>query len=281
VRPALLDNTPLKIAPDANPRRELARWMTAHPHFAEAAVNRIWGRFFHRGIVDPVDDFRSTNPPTHPELLAALAKDFREHDHDLRHLMKTIVMSRAYQLSQRPNETNRGDMLNYSRSLPRALDAEVLLDGVADVTGVPETFTTAVSEGGSTGQAPAGTRAINLKDPDMYYSRFLELYGRPSRGAIPERDAKPNLGQALHILAGSTYVDRLSSGNSRLANLLQTGAPDAQIFEEFYLAALGRMPSRAEVAELEQILANRGDRDAGLREFVWALISSREFAENH
>jgi hypothetical protein len=281
VRPALLDNTPLKLAPDANPRKDLARWVTSHPYFAEAAVNRIWGRFFHRGIVDPVDDFRSTNPPTHPELLDALAKDFREHGYDLRHLMKTIVMSRTYQLSQRPNETNRDDALNYSRSLPRALDAEVLLDAVVDVTGVPETFTTAVSEGGSTGQAPAGTRAINLKDPDMYYSRFLELYGRPSRGAIPERDAKPNLGQALHMLAGATYVDRLSSKNSRLANLLEAGAPDAQIFEEFYLAALGRSLSRAELAELEQILANRGDREAGLREFVWALISSREFAENH
>jgi len=191
------------------------------------------------------------------------------------------VTSRTYQLSQRPNETNRDDKLNYSRSLPRALDAEVLLDAVVDVTGVPETFTTAVSEGGSTGQAPAGTRAINLKDPDMYYSRFLELYGRPSRGASPERDARPNLGQALHMLAGATYVDRFGSDNSRLAKLLQAGAPDADIFEEFYLAALGRVPSRAELAQLQQILANRGDREAGLREFVWALISSREFAENH
>jgi hypothetical protein len=195
--------------------------------------------------------------------------------------MKTIVMSRTYQLSQRPNDTNRDDTMNYSRSLPRALDAEVLLDAVVDVTGVPETFTSAVSEGGSTGQAPAGTRAINLKDPDMYYSRFLELYGRPSRGAIPERDAKPNLGQALHMLAGSTYVDRLGSKGSRLAKLLDAGASDAQIFEEYYLASLSRLPSQEELAELRGILAQRGDREAGLREFIWALISSREFAENH
>jgi hypothetical protein len=281
VQPALLDDTPLKLAPGANPRKELARWITSHPHFAEAAVNRIWGRFFARGIVDPVDDFRSTNPATHPGLLAALAEDFRKHGYNLRHLMKTIVMSRTYQLSQRPNDTNRDDTMNYSRSLPRALDAEVLLDAVVDVTGVPETFTSAVSEGGSTGQAPAGTRAINLKDPDMYYSRFLELYGRPSRGAIPERDAKPNLGQALHMLAGSTYVDRLGSKGSRLAKLLDAGASDAQIFEEYYLASLSRLPSQEELAELRGILAQRGDREAGLREFIWALISSREFAENH
>jgi hypothetical protein len=281
VEPALLDGSRLNLGPDANPRKELARWMTQHPYFAEAAVNRIWGQFFGRGIVDPVDDFRSTNPPTHPELLAALAKDFREHGYNLRRLMKTIVTSRTYQLSRLTNASNRDDVVNYSHSLPRALDAEVLLDAVVDVTGVPETFSTAVTEGSSVGQAPAGTRAINLKDPDMYFSRFLELYGRPNRGAIPERSAHPNLGQALHMLAGASYVDRLSSKDSRLARLLESGAPDAKIFEEFYLTALARLPAGDEVQELQGILAKRGDREAGLREFVWALISSREFAENH
>jgi len=281
VEPALLDGSPVKVAPDGNPRRDLAEWMIRHPYFAEAAVNRIWGYFFARGIVDPVDDFRSTNPPTHPELLAALAKDFRDHGHDLRRLMKTIVMSRTYQLSRKPNATNKEDVTNYSRSVPRALDAEVLLDAIVDVTGVPETYSTAVSENGSVGQAPAGTRAINLKDPDMYYSRFLELYGRPNRGAIPERNARPSLNQALHILAGDTYVERLSAKEGRLGKLLAAGASDAQIFEEFYLAALARLPEPEELAELSRILAARGDREAGLREFVWALISSREFAENH
>ena len=150
---------------NANPRKELARWMTSHPYFAEAAVNRIWGDFFARGIVDPVDDFRSTNPPTHPELLAALAADFRDHGYNLRRLMKTIVSSRTYQLSHEPNATNRDDATNFSRSLSRGLDAEVLLDAVADVTGVSETFTTAITEGATVGQAPAGTRAIQLRDP--------------------------------------------------------------------------------------------------------------------
>ncbi len=281
VQPAVFDGSPVRAGSDSNPRRELARWMTAHTYFAEAAVNRIWGYFFGRGIVDPVDDFRSTNPPTHPELLAALAKDFRENGHNLRRLMKTIVMSRTYQTSNRPKATNQEDVVNYSRSLPRALEAEVLLDAVVDVTGAPETFSTAVTEGSAVGQAAAGTRAVNLKDPDMYYSRFLELYGRPSRGAVPERDAKPNLGQALHMLAGASYVDRLGAKNSRLARLLESGASNARIFEEFYLAALGRPPEREETQLLQTALAQRGDREAGLREFVWALISSREFAENH
>jgi hypothetical protein len=281
VKPALLDHSPLKLTPEGNPRKELARWMTSHPYFAEAAVNRIWGYFFARGIVDPVDDFRSTNPPTHPELLAALAADFRTHGHDLRRLMKTIISSRAYQLSHRPNDTNKNDVTNYSRSLARGLDAEVLLDAVADVTGIPETFSTAITEGATVGQAPAGTRAIQLRDPDTFFSRFLELYGRSNRGAVPERNNKPNLSQAMHILAGSTYADRLSRPNSRLARLLASGASDEKIFSEFYLAALSREPASDEVKELKTILAQRGDREAGLREFVWALISSREFAENH
>jgi hypothetical protein len=281
VKPALLDGSASKSGPETNPRQELARWMTSHPYFAEASVNRIWGLFFGRGIVDPVDDFRSTNPPTHPELLAALAKDFREHGYNLRQLMKTIVMSRTYQLSSTPNATNRDDLVNYSHSLPRPLDAEVLLDAVVDVTGVLETFSTAVTDGSSVGQAPVGTRAINLKDPDMYFSRFLELYGRPNRGAIPERSPHPNLGQALHMLAGSTYADRLSAKDSRLARLLASGASDETVFEEFYLAAFDRLPLPDETKQLKQALAKRGDREAGLREFVWALTSSREFAENH
>jgi hypothetical protein len=281
ISPALLDGSKVNLQPDSNPRKELARWMTSQPYFAEAAVNRIWGQFFGRGIVDPVDDFRSTNPPTHPELLAALAKDFRDHGYDLRHLMRMIVMSRTYQLSNAPNETNRNDLVNYSHALPRPLDAEVLLDALVDVTNIPETFSTAVTDGSSVGQAPTGTRAINLKDPDMYFSRFLELYGRPNRGAIPERSVHPNLGQALHMLAGSTYADRLGAKDGRLARLLESGVPDAKIFEEFYLAGLGRLPEPDELQTLMQALAKRGDREAAFREFAWALTSSREFAENH
>ncbi len=281
VQPAVLDNAKLNITAEGNPRRELARWMTGHPYFAEATVNRIWGHFFARGIVDPVDDFRSTNPPTHPELLAALAADFVKHGHDLRHLMRTIVSSRAYQTSHKPNASNRDDVVNYSHALSRGLDAEVLLDAVADVTGLPETFSTAITDGATVGQAPAGTRAIQLRDPDTFYSRFLELYGRANRGAVPERANKPNLSQALHLLAGATYTDRLGRPNGRLAKLLAAGATDEAIFTEFYLAAFTRAPDAAEIQELKSIVAQRNDREAALREFVWALISSREFAENH
>ncbi|MBL8234645.1 MAG: DUF1553 domain-containing protein, partial [Bryobacterales bacterium] len=281
VKPALLDRSQAHVTPDGNPRRVLAGWMTSHPYFAEAAVNRIWGHFFARGIVDPVDDFRSTNPPAHPELLAALAKDFSGNGYRLRHLMRTITRSRTYQLSYHPNDTNRQDALNYSRSMARSLDAEVLLDAVSDVTGIPETFATAVAGGSSVGQAPQGTRAVQLRDPDTFYSRFLELYGRANRGAVPERNARPNLSQALHILAGSSYIDRLGAPGGRLERMLSSGATDAKIVEEFYLAALTRLPEPEESREMLDLIAKRGDRNAALREFVWALLSSREFAENH
>ena len=164
---------------------ELAKWVTSHPFFAEAAVNRMWGYFFARGIVDPVDDFRSTNPATHPELLRALADDFKQHQYDLKHLIGTIVRSRTYQLSSVPNDTNKDDVINYSHSLPRALDAEVLLDAISALSGVPEVFTRATGTGG---RDPAGTRAIISSDTDSYPSRFLDMYGRPDRMMIPQRD---------------------------------------------------------------------------------------------
>ena len=217
LKPTLLDGTVVESSGRENPRKALAEWMVKNPYFAEAAVNRLWSYFFGRGIVDPVDDFRSTNPPTHPELLARLAEEFRSHNHDLRHIIRTIVTSRTYQLSGRPNATNRGDHTNYSHAQPRALDAEVLLDAICDVTGVPEVFTTGVSDASKmNAQAPPGTRAIQLRQPDLFFSRFLELYGRPNRLTLPERNGKANLGQALHMLAGSAYQEKVSAPQGRL-----------------------------------------------------------------
>jgi hypothetical protein len=283
LRPALLDGAAVASSDHVNPRREFAAWVTSHPYFAEAAVNRVWSWFFGRGLVEPVDDFRSTNPATHPELLERLAADFRDHGHDLRRLMRLIANSRTYQLSAVPNESNKHDQINYSHAIPRPLDAEVLLDAISAVTGVPEVFEKEISEGKEKrpAQAPLGTRAINLHQPDVYFSRFLDLYGRPNRLTVPERNAKANLGQALDMLAGSTYNAKLMSKGSRLARLLEPGTPDAAIVEEFYLAALSRSPTVEESSDLMKLIAQRGSREEGLMDFIWALISSREFAENH
>src|SRR5579871_131694 len=283
VKPAVLDGTVMQGSDTVNPRRELARWMTSHPYFAEAAVNRIWSSFFGRGIVDPVDDFRSTNPPTHPELLEKLAQDFRDHGHDLRHLMRLIVTSRAYQLSGIATPANQEDLINCSHAVSRPLDAEVLLDAISAVTGVPEVFSTAVADtgGSSEGQAPLGTRAINLHQSDLYFSRFLDVYGRPNRLSVPERSAKANLSQALDMFAGSTYNEKLAGKGSRLGRLLAAQTPDHKIIEEFYLAALTRPPTREETADLLKLIREQPSREEGLKDFVWALIASREFAENH
>ena len=282
LKPTLLDGRVVNASGRENPRNELAEWMVKHPYFAEAAVNRMWSYFFGRGIVDPVDDFRSTNPPTHPELLARLAEDFRTHKHDLRHLIRTIVTSRTYQLSGLPNQGNRDDRTNYSHSQPRPLDAEVLLDAISYVTGVAETFTTSVSEATkASGQAPAGTRAITLREPDLFYSRFLEIYGRPNRLTLPERNPAANLGQALNMFAGKVYNEKLSAPGGRLMRLVNSGKSDREIVDEFYLTAYTRLPEPAELASLTELIAKRPDRVAALKDFVWAILCSREFAENH
>ncbi|MEO7653578.1 MAG: DUF1549 and DUF1553 domain-containing protein, partial [Bryobacteraceae bacterium] len=276
VPPAFFDGKPLTAAERADPRRRLAAWMTAQPYFAETAVNRMWSYFFGRGLVDPVDDFRSNNPPTHPGLLDALARDFRDHGYDLKYLIRRIVSSRTYQLSSIPNENNRDDRVNYSHRSPRSLDAEVLLDAISGVTGVPEVFANS-----SNGEAPPGTRAINLALPDLYKSRFLEVYGRPSRERVPERDVQPNLSQALHILVGTTYTEKLTKPGSRLERLLAQGVPDKKIIEELYLAALSRPPGAREAQELEQLIARNGRRNEAFAHLLWGLISSREFAYSH
>ena len=279
VAPTFLDGTRLPEEEWFDPRLRLAEWMTSHPYFAEATVNRIWGNFFGRGIVDPVDDFRTTNPPTHPELLAALAKDFRDHGHDLKRLMRTIVQSRTYQLSASPNETNRHDRSNYSRALSRPLEAAVLLDAISFATGVEEEFDFHhITRGG----APVpGTRAMHMI-PDACPSRFMDAYGRSLRKTPASGNPAPSLGQALHMWAGSTYTSKISKEGGRLRRLLKTGASDEEVVEGFYLAALTRFPTAEERAELLQFLSHRASRrKEAVEGLVWSLISSREFAYNH
>jgi hypothetical protein len=235
----------------------------------------MWSFFFGRGIVDPVDDFRSTNPAAHPELLKALADDFRKSNFDLKHLIRQIVSSRTYQLSTAPNSSNKHDRNNFSRMLPRPLDGEVLLDAISHVTQIPEVFPT-----GMGGQAPKGTRAIHLKETDLYPSRFLEVHGRPRRQMVPQRDNNPNLLQALHRLAGNTYTDKLSSGGGRIDRLLKGRASDDKIIEEFYLAAFARFTTEEEMKTVSAALSNaakKNSREAALEDFVWALLSANEF----
>ncbi len=276
VRPAFLDGQAISSAGNGHPRREFARWVTAHPYFAETLVNRMWGYLFGRGLVDPVDDFRSTNPPSHPDLLQALAEDCRLHGYDLKQILRRITRSRTYQLSSTPHRANRDDSLNYSCFIPKPLEAEVLLDAISQVSGVPEIF-----ENGQGGQAPLGTRAIQLEVPDIYPSDFLQMYGRPNRQQIPEIKASPSLSQALHMLAGTTYTEKISKKGGRIDRLIRNDASHREAIQELYLAAFSRFPSPLELAELESVLSRRSEKREALVDLIWSLVTSREFAFNH
>jgi len=279
VLPAFLDGTQLPPNAWMDPRMHLAKWVTAHPYFAEATANRLWSFFFGRGIVEPVDDFRSTNPPTHPELLQALAKDFKDSGYDLKQLMKTIVQSRTYQLSAAPNESNKEDEIAYSRASARPLEAAVLLDAITSVTGVPEKFELHPIAGG--GDAPLGTRAMQTI-ADICPSQFMDDFGRSTRRALPAGTPQPSLLEALHMMAGPAYNEKIISDGGRLSKLLKKGASDEEILNEFYVAALMRFPTKEEKSELLRFLAQRSSRrEETLAGLVWAILTSREFAYNH
>ena len=279
VTPRFLDGKALTEEQQTDPRKPLAEWMVASPYFSEAIVNRIWSRFFGRGMVDPVDDFRSTNPPTHPDLLAELAADFADHGYDLKHLMRRILQSRTYQLSARPNGNNGRDRINYSRSQARLLEAAVLLDAISQITGLDSELIVTREEDASSG-APPGTRAIHLL-PTLVASRFFEVYGRNDRRGIPDRGPEPTLLQSLHRLAGPTYTTQLAGQGSRVDRLMEKGLTDRQIIEELYLAAFTRFPTELEVADLQLMIGQQPSRSEGYESLIWALISSREFAYNH
>jgi hypothetical protein len=279
VLPAFLDGTKLPLDQWTDPRMRLAEWMTSHPYFAEAAVNRMWSYFFARAVVEPVDDFRSTNPPTNPELLQALAKDFRDSGYDLKHLIETIVESRTYQLSSVVNETNKDDTVDYSHAQPRALEAAVLLDAISNVTQVPEKFQ--IDSFAAGGDEPSGSRAVGM-NPDICPSQFMDAFGRSMRRTTPTGRPEVNLLAAMHMLAGSTYTAKITADGGRLTQLIKHGASNEKILEEFYLAALTRLPTSEEKTDLLAFLAKGSlPRQEKLARLVWAVISSREFAYNH
>lgn len=280
VAPRFLDGSP-PAALGGNPREKLADWMTApdNPYFSQAIVNRVWANFFGKGLVEPVDDFRPGNPASHPELLEALAEDFRLSGFDLRHLMRTIARSRTYQLSGDLNPTNREDEINHSRALPRRLEAEILLDAISRVTGIDEAF--AVHEYVGGGTEPKGTRAIELV-PEVTPSQFLEVYGRPvSRDSMPWRDYRSTLRQALHLLVGSTYTSKIAAEGGRVGQLLSAGASDREIVRELYLAALSRFPTAEEESRLQALIEGSPSRRKGVENLAWGLLASRQFTYNH
>ncbi|HEV8130614.1 MAG TPA: DUF1553 domain-containing protein [Acidobacteriota bacterium] len=259
--------------PQEDRRARLAAWLTSpsNLYFARAAVNRIWREFMGRGIVDPVDDLRFTNPPSNPALLDRLARDFVEHGFDLQHLMKRILNSRTYQLSSKTNDTNRDDSSGYSHYTMRRLTAEQLADAIAQVTAVPEKYPFFYP----------GKRAIQLPDP-IVDSYFLTIFDRATReNATCTRKQTASLAQSLNLVSGEMINAKLRNQGSPLVRLIGQARSDRDIVRYFYLAALGRRPRVQEMELAIQAIAKSNSRREGLEDFAWALLNSKEFLYNH
>ena len=273
VKPRFIDGAEPVLRPLVDRRAVLANWITSpsNPWFARATVNRFWRQLMGRGLVEPVDDFRATNPASNPELLDKLAADFVEHGYDLRHLMRRILNSATYQLSSVPKPANRGDEMHYSHYSLRRLTAEQMLDAVVEITGVPEKFLAYYP----------GIRAVNLADSGIP-SPFLDMYDRPKRDAAKcERSESVSLRQAMNMISGDTINQKIRSESSRLAHMMQQGKRDEEIIEELYLSALSRYPTARERDLCLTGVGRGATRARGLQSVLWAILNSNEFLYNH
>uniref|UniRef100_A0A7C2JXB3 DUF1553 domain-containing protein n=1 Tax=Schlesneria paludicola TaxID=360056 RepID=A0A7C2JXB3_9PLAN len=262
------------VPADQDRREVFADWLTQpdNPFFARSLVNRIWGHLLGRGIVEPVDDFRDSNPPTNAALLDDLARQFVEHGYSQKWVIRTIMNSRVYQLSSRSNEFNKNDELYNSHATTRLLTAEQLLDAICAVTDVSESFK----------DAPAGMRATELPEPpaDNY---FLKIFGQPQRemACQCERSSESNLSQALQMINGPVVHNKLRDNNGRIAKMLAENKTDDEIIEALYLAAVARPPVAAELAAAKQHIAAQSDRRQALEDVGWAVLNSKEFLFQH
>jgi hypothetical protein len=244
-----------------------------NPYFAQAIVNRTWSSFMGRGIVDPVDDFRASNPPSNAPLLEWLAKDFIKHGYDLKHLMRVIMSSQIYRLSSLPNETNLADLKNYSRSYRRRLPAETLLDSVSAVTEVKESFS----------GMPPDTLAKQTWNHKLE-SQFMDAFGRPNASSeCPcERDAKPSVVQALHLMNSNKLQEMLTHKKGRATRLASSTLTAEQILEELYLSCYSRLPTAEEAAiAVKALQVEKPNRQAAIEDVLWSLLNSAEFVFNH
>jgi hypothetical protein len=272
VVPKFLGGQPVKVEPGQDRREALADWMTApkNPFFAKAIVNRLWKHFLGRGLVEPVDDFRVTNPPTNEALLDALAEDFIRHKYDLKHLFRTIMRSRVYQLSAQPNGTNKEDKQFYSRFYLKRLNAEELLDGICRVTEVPEKFP----------GFHLGTRATQLPDPKVP-SYFLDVFDRATRETVCERKQTTSVMQIMHLVGGDTINQKIRAENGLIERLVKSGKSGREIIEELYLRTLSRFPKKEEAQLAQQGISRAPSLREGYEDLLWALLNSKEFLFNH
>ena len=274
-----LDGEPMEVSTDDDPRHKLVDWMVdpKNPFFARAVANRYWAHFFGRGIVDPLDDMRVTNPPSNPELLDALAKNLVDNKFSLKALVKTICKSRTYQLSAVPNEFNKHDKQAYARYYPKRLQAEVLLDAVNQVTESPTSF------GGLPKDRNGPRRALQLPD-ESFQSYFLDVFGRPQRisACECERVSEANLAQALHLLNSDEVQGKVTNGGRVVAlTKADDKRTDAEKVEEIFLWAFGRKPTENDLkVSLAHVAKHEKNKRTAYENILWALLNTKEFQFN-
>jgi hypothetical protein len=263
-------------SPAAEPdvRLRLADWIASpeNPYFARNFANRYWSYLIGRGIVEPIDDLRATNPPSNGALLDALTKDFTEHKFDVKHLLRTICRSRVYQLASERAPTRDQDGSLFTHRTLKRLSAEVLLDGVNQVCETSESFA----------GLPEGTRAISLPDPTTA-SYFLTTFGKPLRTTACEcgRMAGPDLSQALHLANSPALQAKLSSDKGRIKRLIAEKKTDGEITDNLYLATFARLPSEQERKVVAETLVEIPSRQEAWEDVLWSLLNSSEFVFQH
>ncbi|MDP6445238.1 MAG: DUF1553 domain-containing protein, partial [Pirellulaceae bacterium] len=267
---------PLEAAsPDVDRRVLLAEWITRadNPFFARMGANRLWAHYFGRGLYEPVDDLRDTNPAANGPLLDALAAHLVEVKFDLKAFSRTLLNSRVYQLQPTPNESNALDEQNFSRAAWKPLPAEVLLDAISQTTEIAEQFN----------GWPEGYRAVQVWDSRMP-SHFFRVFGKPQRVSVCacERTTEPSIAQALHLMNSPESVRKIRHRRGRAARLAGSEMSPAQVIEELYLAALARTPNDAELQLMMEAYRRPGaDRRSATEDVLWALLNSKEFIYNH
>jgi len=268
-----LGAAPVDLAKVADRRRVLADWMTAadNPYFAAALANRLWAHYFGRGLVEPLDDLRATNPATNEALFTALAKHLRDVKYDVKAFTRTLLLSRAYQLGPATVD-NRDDEQNFSHAQPKALPAEVLLDAICQATGIGEKFN----------GWPEGHRAIQVWDNRMP-SYFFRIFGRPVRYSVCEceRSNEPSITQALHLMNAPEIAAKIRARGGTARRLTESKKTPSEIVDELYLTALARYPRNRERELLLSAFGEEGvDRRTAVEDVLWTLLNTKEFIYN-
>ncbi|HCD01162.1 MAG TPA: S-layer protein, partial [Planctomycetaceae bacterium] len=274
VKPHGLGGPDLEVPPYADPRHRLVDWMATreNPYFARAFVNRMWAHCFGRGLVEPIDDMRVTNPATNPRLLDALANEFVDSGFNMRRVLELITTSTTYQLDSSANVDNLDETQGHSRFYPQRLSAEMLLDSIDQVTSRPTAY----------GGLPVGTRAMQLPD-ENYSNQFLKLFGRPPRESACEceRTAAPSLSQSLFTLNDSFLLGKIFDAKSRAGVLATADGDHAARIRRLFLVALSRPATSIEVEKAVKYVVSESDAKTAYSNLMWALINTKEFQYNH